>query len=238
VAFGIGRIVRAVELLSGQITGTRTELNAAITQTGADLGTALNDIRSTSEANSRDIAAVRRELAELQALVQCGCTETAETGTETGTEPVPGLFDHHPHPGDDQPHHDLLAHAAGVSNAELVCHADIWAFITEQASRGEHFRMPVDLAFNNADSTVQVKFSGRTLIAIADALWEVTQSPTVPASTHHLAAQTYNRIHGALAHTGPAESGSVVRIVIDDRMPLERDDTTTLGTLRFDCATN
>lgn len=242
MAFGIGRIVKAVEDLSEQVTVTSTELNAAITQSGTDLGTALNDIRRISETNSREIAAVRRELAELCALVESRRTESAEArasvpAAETGTEFEPYPFDDSLHPGDDQPHHDLLAHAAGIANAKLVCHADTWAFIAEQASRGEHFRMPVDITANACEGTVEVKFSGRTLISIADALWEVTQAPGVPPGTHHLAAQTYNRIHGSLADTSPAEVGGVVRIVIDDRTPGDRDGATA-GALRLGCTTS
>lgn len=228
MAFGIGRIVKAVEDLSVRVTGISTELSTAVTQSGTDLGTDLNDIRRISEANSREIAAVRTEIAELCALVENRRTEPAGTRsgarpaaeTATGFEPCP--LDESLHP-DDQPHHDLLAHAAGVANAELVCHADTWAFITQHASRGEHFRMPVDITGDAREGTVEVRFSGRTLIAVADALWEVTQTPGVPPGTHHLAAQTYNRLHGALADTGPGGTGGVVRVVIDDRAPARPD---------------
>lgn len=208
MAFGIGRIVKAVEDLSVRVT----EISTAVTQSGTGLAKDLNDIRRISETNSREIAAVRREIAELCALV--GNRRTEPAGTRDAAP-----FDESLHHGDDQPHHDLLAHAAGIANAELLCHADTWAFITEQASRGEHFRMPVAVTADGHDNTVTIRFSGRTLIAIADALWEVTQTPGVPPGTHQLAAQTYNRVHGALADTGPAGTGSTVRIVIDDRTP-------------------
>lgn len=241
MAFGIGRIVKAVENLSKQVTGNRVELSAAIAQSGTDLGNALNDIRHVSEANSREIAAVRRELAELCALVESRRTEAAEARTASAPAETASDFEHYPfddglHSGDDQPHHDLLAHAAGVANAELVCHADTWAFIAERAGRGEHFRMPVDITADVGDGTVEVRFSGRTLIAIADALWEVTQAPGLPPGTHHLAAQTYNRIHGAVAGTGPNGKGGVVRIVIDDRTPADREVTGAESALRFGCA--
>lgn len=256
MAFGIGRIVKAVEDLSVQISGISTDLNTAVAQSGADLGTELADIRRISEANSRELAAVRREIAEVCALVESRCAEPAGPGGGAAVlaahavpdavrpsfdgplEPpydspadYPASSPHDAPPGsavdlsDDHPHHDLLAHAAGVARAELVCHADTWAFIAEQASRGEHFRMPAGCTAGSTagacDGIVELTFSGRTLIAIADALWEVTQSPDTSPGTHHLAAQIYNRFHAAVADIAPHGTGAPVRIVIDDRAPAD-----------------
>lgn len=229
MAFGIERLAVAVKHLTTQVTDigsalrdgfteTRNLVSEAITYTRTDLGTRIDDTRRINEANSRDVATIRRELAELHALIEGWRADSAEARSLQPAEPE--LFDNSPHAGENQPHHDLLAQAAGVANAELVCHRDTWAFLTERASQGEHFRMPVDITHTDS-GTVQVELSGRSLIAISDALWQVTQTPGTPPGTHHLAAQAYNRIHGSLADSNTSQVGNVIRIVIDDRRPSE-----------------
>ncbi|WP_206321941.1 hypothetical protein [Streptomyces sp. HNM0575] len=282
-AFGIERIEKAVKHLTEQITcigdalrdgltETRSRIDA-LAHTHTDLGNRIDDARRNSEANSRDIAAARRELADLHRLIESRRADAAEAlaappaGAGPGfepepepdplpdplpahdldAEPLPVPLDDSPH--DHDPHDDLLAQAAGIANAELVCHRDTWAFLTEQASGGEHFRMPVDITpagggDGSADrgtdrgtdrgggrnrGTVRIGLSGRSLLGLADALWQVTQSLGTSPGTHHLAAQTYNRIQGALAHAhggpgGPGGPGGVVRIVIDDRVPYDEYD--------------
>lgn len=267
MAFGIERIEEAVKHLTTQITGIGNALRESLTETRsrvdalthnhADLGSRVDEARRASEANSRDIAAARRELAELHALIESRRADAAEALAAPAADPEPQSdnedetesyltapmgpsghvhpLDNGPNAFDHDPHDDLLAQAAGVANAELVCHRDTWAFLTQQACRGEHFSMPVDISpaedANGADrgsGTVRVGLSGRSLLGLADALWHVTQSPSASPGTRHLAAQTYNRIQAALAHThsGPPGWGTAVRIVIDDRVPYDEADET------------
>ncbi|MGK5533615.1 hypothetical protein [Streptomyces sp. URMC 129] len=112
----------------------------------------------------------------------------------------------------------LLELAADVAYVELSGHRDTWAFLVERAARGEHFRLPGDVEEDD-DGTVQVEISGRTLIAVIDALWSTSNDPRESPGTRALAAQLYKRVGVALRDLEPADSAGqpVPRIVIDKR---------------------
>ncbi|MYT18555.1 MULTISPECIES: hypothetical protein [unclassified Streptomyces] len=61
-----------------------------------------------------------------------------------------------------------------------------WDFLVAQSSSGQHFRLPgaVD------DGLITADISGRTLIALLDALWKSQQSATADPGTRHLAASS------------------------------------------------
>lgn len=219
MAFGIERVEHALKKLGDALhqglTENRTLIIDAVSAHRGDLAGRIDDTRLKTEANGKEIAAARREIAQLHALVEAWRADVAEARTAPREEDSPGV---HGPEGDECGHHDLLAQVAGIAGAQLVCHRDTWAFLTEHAGRGEHFRMPVDIT-HARNGVVEVELSGRTLIAVTDALWEVTRTRGLAPGTHQLAAQTYNRIHGALAHSATCEEGAPVRIAIDDRRP-------------------
>ncbi|CDR10084.1 predicted protein [Streptomyces iranensis] len=126
---------------------------------------------------------------------------------------------------------ELLDLAAGVAYAEISCHRDTWDFLVAQSSRGEHFRLPG--AVREEDCLIDADLSGRTLIAVLDALWHTQRNSDVEPGTRRLAAKVYGRIGDALRKVetdGNIEQGQgdneqrppgVTRIVIDDRPPAE-----------------
>lgn len=162
----------------------------------------LGAIRSLTETNSN-------ELAELRALLHHRAEEPSRTAARAADD-------------EDQRHNELLTRAAGIANARLICHADMWAFISERAGGGEHFRIPTEIKVTDED-TVDAGLSGRTLIAVADSLWRVARSADTPQTTLRLAARSYDRIATALADIDTAGTGEPVRIVIDDRRPAETE---------------
>ncbi|MFC4493017.1 hypothetical protein ACFPA8_02560 [Streptomyces ovatisporus] len=250
MVFGTKR--EAVQSLDARVTGiesgiredvtTRTQLLQAVGTAGSDLGLRIDDLRRAQDETTRELTDVRRDIAELLTLIERQRADTPECRADSpepaqaggagprggaggggeSDESSGGGQGGHSDDGHLDDHSDLLAQAAGLAEARLVCHRDTWAFVVERAAHGEHFRMPVDIS-HTRNGTVEVELSGRTLLAVVDALWEVTQTPGTAPATHHLAAQTYNRIHGALAPSCATAGGDVVRIVIDDRQPPDPD---------------
>lgn len=167
---------------------------------------ALGDIRRITENNGNELAELRALLTHHTEKSSCTLARDADNG--------------------DQRHNEVLTLAAGIANARLLCHADTWAFISERASTGEHFRMSTDIKVTE-ENTVDAGLSGRTLIAVADSLWRVARSAETPQTTLRLAARAYDRIATALAQVDAAGTGDPVRIVIDDRRPAvtEQDGT-------------
>ncbi|ROQ57487.1 hypothetical protein EDD93_7826 [Streptomyces sp. 840.1] len=65
----------------------------------------------------------------------------------------------------DGEHSKLLKQAARVSSVDLLCHRDIWEFITAHAGRHQHFRVPPQGADAGAER-IRAAVSGRSLIAL------------------------------------------------------------------------
>ncbi|WP_314172375.1 hypothetical protein [Streptomyces winkii] len=199
-------------------------INKTVRNLGDQLSRSIADTTTGANYQNRavlaDIEALRREIAEIRA------TPHAEPAPRASTSAAPDddCRDHHDH----HDYNDLLRRAAGTAYAELVCHRDTWAFLVEQASGGEHFHLPVDIETDD-DGIVEVDISGRSLIAVIDALWRTRRTSTTPA-TSHLAAKIYNRIGDALGEVDRnAENGNAIRILIDDRRPRPRGGTGDTG---------
>ncbi|UCM91627.1 hypothetical protein [Streptomyces marincola] len=124
-------------------------------------------------------------------------------------------------------HRERLRRAASVSTARLVSHRDIWEFLTSQAARHPHFRMPPQIA-DHGDHRIAATLSGRSLIALLITLRGTRHSHTADDGDWALAATAYDRIAAALDDLAP--EGGPVTITLDDRTPSRSpvaDDTST-----------
>ncbi|MER7794850.1 hypothetical protein [Streptomyces sp. NPDC097640] len=220
-----------------EIVASVAQLTETVQNGLAELRDQNRDLRQTVERVQADLTIARQETQQARTETEAALREAAEARAatleaarqqDTAAAPTQAA-------GEDSSDFDqLLGLAAGVAYAEVICHRDTWAFLIEQASRGEHFRLPADIS-EQADGRVEVDVSGRTLIAILDALWETQRAPQTPAGTRHLAAQVYKRIGEALQRVtpgvGPAARGDaagqespVTRIIIDDRLSTAGED--------------
>ncbi|MEV5480039.1 MULTISPECIES: hypothetical protein [Streptomyces] len=177
-----------------------------------------NDVqRQQPDRAERDNTQLLAELASLRAAVEGWRAEVAATRTTAATttaEPEPTST----HPAqqaepDNADFEQLLTLAAGIAYAEITCHRDHWDFLVAQSSSGQHFRLPgaVD---EKDDGLITADISGRTLLAVLDALWKSQQSATADPGTRHLAAINYKRIGQALddlwdhsSSPGPGRAG-------------------------------
>lgn len=216
------------ETLSSRVDNLHNEIQG--------LRSDIERLRASSEATTRAAADVRnderilQEIADLRAAFESWRADAPEVQAATGaaqageqqTPAAPDDAD----PGDFD---KLLDLAAGVAYAEISCHRDTWDFLVAQSSRGQHFRLPGMV--DEKDCLIDADLSGRTLIAVLDALWHTQRDADVEPGTRRLAAKVYGRIGDALrkveadGSTEQAQGGNeqrqpdVTRIVIDDRPP-------------------
>ncbi|MEV4973762.1 hypothetical protein [Streptomyces scopuliridis] len=113
-------------------------------------------------------------------------------------------------------HGELLKRAARVSSASLVCHRDTWEFITGQAGRHSHFRMPPQIT-DRGDDRIAAALSGRSLIAVLISLFTTRHGTEAGDGDWALATTLYERIDAGLDTLAPA--GTTVTITLDDRAP-------------------
>ncbi|MGK5532076.1 hypothetical protein [Streptomyces sp. URMC 129] len=113
-------------------------------------------------------------------------------------------------------HKALLLRAARVSSAILVCHRDIWEFITGQAGQHPHFRMPPRITDRGQDR-IAAAVSGRSLIAVLISLFNAQHADGRSEGDWALATTIYGRIKAGLDVLAPA--GEPVTIILDDRTP-------------------
>ncbi|MFR9725913.1 hypothetical protein ACL02R_21475 [Streptomyces sp. MS19] len=182
--------------LGSRVNGARTALDAQL----PELRALLSAERTAAERALREILDMRRAEAEAR---------LAEREARDARAARP--------PAAAEECHDLFARAAGVARAGVVCHRDTWSFVVEHAARAEHFRLPAEVV-EREDGTVEAQLSGRTLIAVIDALWHVQHDPGASAATYALAGEIRSRIDDALS--GGQETA---RVVIDGRA--HRSDT-------------
>ncbi|WP_330242603.1 hypothetical protein [Streptomyces sp. NBC_00525] len=116
----------------------------------------------------------------------------------------------------DKEHSELLKRAARVSSVDLLCHRDIWEFVTAQAGRHPHFRVPPQVADEGAER-IRAAVSGRSLIALLISLHAVEHAARDGDGDRELAATLYERIETSLAAL--AGQGEPVTITLDDRTP-------------------
>lgn len=227
------------EAILGSIDNSRREIGELF---GGGLAELRHDNaelrRQLLDAITDGFGALRAENLELRARLDRTATDLADTRLQIETMRAETAEARNPQPAgvsepaDPSDYHDLLQAAAGTAYAELVCHRDTWDWLVSRAAQAEHFRLPGDVGEEN-DGRISVDMSGRTLIAVVDALWHTQHAADTPAGTRALAAQVYTRIADALKTVQPAigqpetpdgpeqaveqAPKPVVRIVIDDR---------------------
>lgn len=91
-------------------------------------------------------------------------------------------------------HSALLQQAARVSSAVLICHRDMWEFITAHAGRHAHFRVPPQIT-DHGNEQVSTTISGRSLIAVLISLYSIKHSAEEGDGDWELATTLYHRIH-------------------------------------------
>ncbi|WP_266374763.1 hypothetical protein [[Kitasatospora] papulosa] len=123
-------------------------------------------------------------------------------------------------------HSELLQQAARVSSVDLLCHRDVWEFITAQAGRHQHFRVPPQV-IAEGDERIRAAVSGRSLIALLISLHAVGHTARDGDGDQELAATLYKRIQDRLA--GLAAHGQPVTITLDDRSSPTSDGASTDG---------
>ncbi|MGW0669834.1 hypothetical protein [Streptomyces sp. NPDC002746] len=174
---------------------------------------AVEDLRTFLQAERQEVgtqlAALRDESAELRAgLKQLHVRTVVE-------EPAVPVI--------EEDHSGLLKQAARVSSVDLLCHRDIWEFITAQAGRHQHFRVPPQVADEGAER-IRAAVSGRSLIALLISLHTVVHAARDGDGDRELAATLYERIETSLDTL--TDQGEPVTITLDDRTPPATDAET------------
>ncbi|MFD5384311.1 hypothetical protein ACFWMG_04940 [Streptomyces sp. NPDC127074] len=207
------------EIIKNELAGVRDKLGSAhdaardASNSAASASRGVNDLHSEMQRLGAEVARLRAALETLHAgPAEAHTTAAPDSDTEDD-------FD------------ELLALAAGIAYAEITCHRDTWDFLVTQSSGGQHFRLPGFV--EETDCLINADVSGRTLIAVLDALWRTRHDPATDPGTRHLATKIYGRIGDALRQieASEPEPGRSVRfrrddppvahIVIDDRPPAE-----------------
>lgn len=166
----------------------------AVGEIKQEIGTALAEARSA-------LVSLRQEIADLHAAVE-------ELRPQPDTAAEPAVAEVSPE------HSALLKTAARVSSASLLCHRDIWEFITAHAGRHPHFRVPPQVA-GEGDERIRAALSGRSLIALLISLHSIKHTASDGDGDQELAATLYERIEESLTDLTP--SGQPVTITLDDR---------------------
>ncbi len=178
--------------------GDRRDALALLQETAGEikqeLSTALEEARSV-------LASLHREVAALSTAVD-GLRSQADAPDGTAAAEV------------SEEHSTLLRTAARVSSASLLCHRDLWEFITAHAGRHPHFRVPPQVA-DEGDERIRAALSGRSLIALLISLHSIRRTPGHGDGDQELAATLYERIEQSLTRLSP--SGTPVTITLDDR---------------------
>ncbi|MEU9338914.1 hypothetical protein AB0D49_38180 [Streptomyces sp. NPDC048290] len=168
-------------------------LREAVREIKAELSTVLKETRSGLVSLQQEVTSLRKTVEQLQPRPGTTAGKAAEASPE---------------------HTALLRTTARVSSAGLVCHRDIWEFITAHAGRHPHFRVPPQIT-DEGDERVRAALSGRSLISLLISLHSLRHTATDGDGDKELATTLYERIEenlsGLTAHGGP------VTITLDDR---------------------
>lgn len=159
-----------------------------------EVGTALAEARSA-------LVSLRQEIADLHTAVE-------ELRPQPDTAAEPAVAEVSPE------HRNLLRTAARVSSARLLCHRDVWEFVTAHAGRHPHFRVPPQVA-GEGEERISAALSGRSLIALLISLHSIKHTASDGDGDQELAATLYERIEESLTDLAP--SGQPVTITLDDR---------------------
>ncbi|MEU6019569.1 hypothetical protein ABZ826_38055 [Streptomyces sp. NPDC047515] len=183
------------------LIGVRDEVRA---QLDVVVGVLREQLVAAREESRTELTALRKETAGLRAELE------QRTAREPTVVKVTGE------------HSELLRKAARVSSATVLCHRDVWEFITAHAGRQPHFRVPAQV-LDKGDERVRAALSGRSLIALLIALHSVKQTAVEGDGDRELAITLYERIQESLSKLTAA--GRPVTITLDDRS--SDDDTVT-----------
>ncbi|MFG2631805.1 hypothetical protein [Streptomyces sp. NPDC048473] len=186
------------------LIGVRDDVRA---QLDGVVGVLREQLVAAREESRAELAALREETAGLRAELE------QRTAGEPAVVKVTGE------------HSELLRKAARVSSATVLCHRDVWEFITAHAGRQPHFRVPAQV-LDKGDERVRAALSGRSLIALLIALHSVKQTAVEGDGDRELATTLYERIQESLSKLTAA--GRPVTITLDDRT--SSDDDTVTGT--------
>ncbi|MGW9676410.1 hypothetical protein ACWGUN_25160 [Streptomyces koyangensis] len=192
------------------------KLDTVLTQNTRLVG-ALDGIEARHEALTEAVAALTAQQATLAAHHEQALTQLAElrhvlddqttalaavsTKVEPGSIEVPAE------------HTALLGRAARISSAELLCHRDLWEFLTAQAGRHPHFRLPPELT-DQGRQRIAAAISGRSLIAVLITLFELRQTTPKGDGNWSLADTLYSRIEDGLMSV--EQGGTPVTLTLDD----------------------
>ncbi|MFF6847093.1 hypothetical protein [Streptomyces antimycoticus] len=225
--FGSKRLSEKLDQLPDVITEAIKSGLGAISDKLDRTHSAAQDASSTAASTGKTVDSMHFEMQRLS-------TEVASLRVAIENLRAGPAEAHTPAVPDDGAEDDfeaLLALAAGIAYAEITCHRDTWDFLVTQSSGGQHFRLPGFV--EETDCLINADVSGRTLIAVVDALWRTRRDPATDPGTRHLASKIYGRIGDALgkipanepATTRPTRASRdnppVIHIVIDDRPPAE-----------------
>jgi hypothetical protein len=211
------------DILEGELTTLRDSWGSELASVRADLDGAREAVAAVREALMVELAPVRAHFGEVQEqLLALRDDFTALRSRLDDPPPAPhGAGALEPEGGTREPdeeaarqHGELLTRAARVSSVKLVCHRDVWEFLTCQAGRHAHFRMPSRIA-DRGDDRIEAALSGRSLIAVLICLWDTRHTADPGDADGALALTVYDRITQALDEL--ATGGANVTITLDDR---------------------
>lgn len=239
MAFGIERLQDAVNTLTQNVANlgesirastsdartrtldavshTRSQLASSIDSTRSDLGRRIDATHTNVDHLTRDLGAARREIAELQALIQTWRAEAAQTHAKAlqGPEPASADAEQASSPPvappttsadsdqtDENPldrHLRLISHAAGISQAAFTCHRDLWAHFVKNAGNEPHFHIPGEVS--ECLGNIRVTLSGPTLVAALTAMWRTREQSSRDSSVTGdwaLANELYEAVAAAI----------------------------------------
>jgi hypothetical protein len=177
-------------------TGDQQDVPARLREAAGEIK---QEISAALEEARSGLASVQREIADLRTAVEERCRP--DTAAQTAAPEV------------SAEHSALLKTAARVSSASLLCHRDIWEFITAHAGRHPHFRVPPQVA-DEGDERIRAALSGRSLIALLISLHSIKHTASDGDGDQELAATLYERIEESL--TDLTASGEPVTVTLDD----------------------
>ncbi|MFE9334815.1 hypothetical protein [Streptomyces sp. NPDC006925] len=171
------------------------QLQEAAGEIRQEFSTVLEEARAELTSVRKQVSGLRTVVEEL--LPRPDTTAAGIAAAEVGAE-----------------HSALLRTAARVSSTGLLCHRDIWEFLTARAGQHPHFRVPPQVV-DEGDERIRAALSGRSLIALLISLHSIQHTASEGDGDQELAATVYERIEKSL--TGLTSSGEPVTITLDDR---------------------
>ncbi|MFE4628289.1 hypothetical protein [Streptomyces mirabilis] len=166
--------------------------------------TGLKDVKD-APATARDerhqeLTEIRQELTALASGFEDWQAQQAQQAATAQGADAPDVTDDHS---------ALLQQAARVSSAILICHRDMWEFITAHAGRHPHFRIPPQIT-GLGNERVSPTISGRCLVAVLISLYNIMHAAEEGDDDWELATTLYRCIRHRL--TTLAADGEPVTI--------------------------